>query len=446
MTPGEASADTEEPLTLQDVRDSWLVYDEDDRLLAFRELTRPEAEDLFLGLPAADQARLVRALPAAERRSWIRLLAPDDAADLIQNLPHEERPAYVALLDETTQKDVAGLLAFAEDDAGGLMHPRYVRLRPDLSVDEAIAYLRKAARERMGTVYYAYVLDADARLLGVVSARELLAAPPEKRVRDVMQTDVVTADETMDQEAVAGLIKRHDLVAVPVVDAQRRMKGVVTFDDIGDVLEEEVTEDIQKIGGTEALDAPYMRTSFGRMLRKRAGWLAVLFVGELFTASAMARYELELERAMVLALFIPLIISSGGNSGSQATTLVIRALALGEVTLKDWWRVIRRELATGVALGLLLAPIGIARILVWQQLHLYDFGEHHVLLALTVGFSVVGVVTWGTLAGSMLPFALRRLGFDAASASAPFVATLVDVSGLVIYLTIASALLRGTLL
>ncbi|MBL9089451.1 MAG: magnesium transporter [Planctomycetia bacterium] len=444
MAPHEA--DDDEPLTLQAVRDSWPAYDDDDRVAAFRSMSRPEAEDFFLDVRAQDQAWILRALRPDERRSWIRLLAPDDVADLLQAIPAEERPAYVALLDETTQKDVAGLLAFAEDDAGGLMHPRYVRIRPDLSVDEAITYLRKAARDKLGTLYYAYVLDAESHLLGVVSLRDLFVATPDKRVRDVMRTEVVVADETMDQEALARLFKQHRLFAVPVVDPERRMKGIVTFDDIGAVLEEEATEDIQKIGGTEALDTPYMRTPFPQMVRKRAGWLAVLFVGELFTASAMSRFEDEIKAATVLSLFIPLIISSGGNSGSQATTLVIRALALGEVTLKDWWRVVRRELASGVVLGLLLAPIGMARILLWQVFRLGDYTDHYVLVSLTVGLSVVGVVTWGTLAGSMLPFLLRRLRLDPASASAPFVATLVDVSGLVIYFTLASLILTGTLL
>jgi magnesium transporter len=444
MAPDEAPDD--EPLTLQAVRDSWPAYDDDDRVAAFRSMSRPEAEDFFLDVRAQDQAWILRALRPDERRSWIRLLAPDDVADLLQAIPAEERAGYVALLDETTQKDVAGLLAFAEDDAGGLMHPRYVRIRPDLSVDEAITYLRKAARDKLGTLYYAYVLDAESHLLGVVSLRDLFVATPDKRVRDVMRTEVVVADELMDQEALARLFKQHRLFAVPVVDAERRMKGIVTFDDIGAVLEAEATEDIQKIGGSEALDTPYMRTPFPQMVRKRAGWLAVLFVGELFTASAMSRFEDEIKAATVLSLFIPLIISSGGNSGSQATTLVIRALALGEVTLKDWWRVVRRELASGVVLGLLLAPIGMARILLWQVFRIGDYTDHYVLVSLTVGLSVVGVVTWGTLAGSMLPFLLRRLRLDPASASAPFVATLVDVSGLVIYFTLASVLLTGTLL
>lgn len=438
--------DRDEPLTLQDVRDSWPAYDDDDRVAAFRSLTRPEAEDFFLDVEPADEAWILRALRPEERRSWIRMLAPDDVADVLQAIPAEERPAYVALLDETTQKDVAGLLAFAEDDAGGLMHPRYVRIRPDLSVDEAITYLRKASREKVGTLYYAYVLDPEGRLLGVVSLRELFVAAADKKVRDVMQADPVVADETMDQEALARLFKQHRLFAIPVVDATRTMKGIVTFDDIGAVLEEEATEDIQKIGGTEALTTPYMRTPFLQMVRKRAGWLSVLFVGELLTVATMGRFEDKIRAATVLSLFIPLIISSGGNSGSQAATLVIRALALGEVTVRDWWRVIRRELASGVTLGLLLAPVAVGFILLLHTMGLADHTDHFVRVALVVALSIVGVVTWGTLAGSMLPLVLHRLRFDPASASAPFVATLVDVTGLMIYFSLATLLLTGRLL
>jgi magnesium transporter len=260
-----------------------------------------------------------------------------------------------------------------------------------------------------------------------------------------MRTDMVTASEQMDQEAVSLLFAQHDLMAVPVVDAEGRMRGIVTVDDIVDVVQEEATEDIQKIGGTEALDSPYLQIGFARMLRKRAGWLAALFLGEMLTATAMGYYENEIARAVVLALFIPLIISSGGNSGSQASTLVIRAMALGEVRLRDWWRVIRRELAVGLALGTTLGVIGLLRVLLWQALFRV-YGEHFLLIGLTVACSLVGVVLYGTVAGSMLPFLLRRLGFDPASASAPFVATLVDVSGIVIYFTVASLILRGILL
>jgi magnesium transporter len=432
----------EEPLHLDEVRDGWSLFDLEERIEAFHLLPRPEAEDLFLDLPSADQAAIVRGLPPPERRSWMRLLAPDDAADLVQQVPPEERAGLVALLDEVTQKDVGGLLAFAEDDAGGLMNPRYARLRPDMSVDEAVTYLRKLARERSGptTIYYTYVLDAESHLLGVASFRELFAASSEKRVRDVMRTDVVKADETMDQEALGRLFAEHDLVAIPVVDAQNRMKGVVTVDDIVDVVQEEATEDIQKMGGTEALGAPYLRTPFLEMIRKRAGWLGILFVGEMLTATVLGFYEGQL-RLTMLTFFLPLIISGGGNSGSQATTLVIRAMALGEVRMRDLWRVARREIASGLVLGGLLAALAIGRILLWHALDWQTYGDYEVRLALTVAVSVLGVVTWGTVVGSMLPFLLRRLGFDPASASAPFVATLVDVMGIVIYFSVAALLL-----
>jgi magnesium transporter len=273
----------------------------------------------------------------------------------------------------------------------------------------------------------------------------LFAATPDKTVRDVMSTELVTASEDLDQEALSRLFAQRDLQAVPVVDEEGRMKGVVTIDDIVDVLQEEATEDIQKIGGTEALDAPYLATGFAEMVRKRVTWLAVLFVSEMLTTTAMSRFEGEIARAVVLALFIPLIISSGGNSGSQASTLVIRALALGELKLVDWWRVVKRELASGLAMGGILGAIGFSRVELWQLLF-HNYGPHHLLIALTIAGSVIGVVTWGTLSGSMLPFLLRRVGLDPASASAPFVATLVDVTGIVIYFSVASIILHGTLL
>jgi magnesium transporter len=314
-----------------------------------------------------------------------------------------------------------------------------------MTADEAISYLHKQARERVETIYYVYVLDAQQRLVGVVSFRQLFEAPGSMKVRDLMQTEVVTVAEQMDQEDVGLLFARHSLLAIPVVDADRHMKGVVTVDDIVDVVQEEATEDIQKIGGMEALDEPYLDIGLFRMIRKRAGWLSALFMSETLTATAMGYYEHEIARAVVLALFIPLIISSGGNSGSQASTLVVRAMALGEVRLRDWWRVMRREFAAGLALGSILGMIGLLRILLWPT-RAALYGEHYILIALTVACSLVGIVLWGTISGSMLPLMMRRLGFDPASASAPFVATLVDVTGLIIYFTVASVILYGTLL
>jgi magnesium transporter len=445
VTSASVERARERSLLASELQEAWPVLSPEERLEGLILLPHAEAEDLLLGLPARDQAELILAMSPGERRSWIRLLPPDDAADVIQEAPEGERDGLLALLDEPTRKEVAALLAYAEDDAGGLMNPRYARLRPDMSVDEAITYLRRQARERLETIYYVYVLDAEQRLLGVVSFRELFAASPEKRVRDIMHVDVVTAPAEMDQEALSRLFAEHNFLAIPVVDAERHVKGIVTADDILDVVQEEATEDIQKFGGMEALDAPYLDASFWSMVRKRGGWLSILFVGEMLTATAMGYFEHEIARAVVLALFVPLIISSGGNSGSQASTLVVRALALGELRLRDWWRVVRREVAAGLSLGTILAAIGMARILAWQGLF-GAYGEHYMLIGLTVALSLIGVVIWGTLAGSMLPLVLRRFGLDPASASAPFVATLVDVSGLVIYFSVASLILRGTLL
>src|SRR5437762_6181927 len=308
MTPAVVERARERSLLASELADAWPVLSAEERLEGLRLLPHAEAEDLLLSLPARDQAELILETSPGERRSWMRLLPPDDAADVVQAAPQAEREGLLALLDDPTRKEVAALLAYAEDDAGGLMNPRYARLRPDMSVDEAITYLRRQARERLETIYYMYVLDAEQRLLGVVSFRDLFAAPPEKKVRDIMHTEVVTAPESMDQEALSRLFAEHDFLAIPVIDAERHVKGIVTVDDIVDVIQEEATEDIQKIGGTQALDAPYLQVTFSNMLRKRVVWLAVLFVGELLTATAMGRFENEIAKAVVLSVFIPLII------------------------------------------------------------------------------------------------------------------------------------------
>jgi magnesium transporter len=441
----ETMNEAREALSGSELQELWASLAPEARLEAFKALSRAEAEDFFWNLSAPDHVELLLALPAVERRGWMRLLAPDDAADAVQAAPEEARDGLLALLDDSARKEVTALLAYAEDQAGGLMSPRFARVRPDMTADEAISYLHKQARERVETIYYVYVLDAQQRLVGVVSFRQLFEAPGSMKVRDLMQTEVVTVSEQMDQEDVGLLFAKHSLLAIPVVDADGHMKGVVTVDDIVDVVQEEATEDIQKIGGMEALDEPYLDIGLFRMIRKRAGWLSALFISETLTATAMGYYEHEIARAVVLALFIPLIISSGGNSGSQASTLVVRAMALGEVRLRDWWRVMRREWAAGLALGAILGMIGLLRILLWPS-RATLYGEHYILVAITVACSLVGVVLWGTISGSMLPLIMRRLGFDPASASAPFVATLVDVTGLVIYFTMASIILHGTLL
>jgi len=432
-------------VSAEELHDVWATLAADERAEAFELLRAEEQADFFLNLRALGQAQILLGLPEPMRKTWMRILPPDDAADVLQEVDAKERELLAALLDDVARHEVNALLAYAEDRAGGLMSPRFARARPDMRADETIHYLRRQAHDRLETISYIYVLDAEQRVVGVCSFREIFSAPAHRLMREVMYPDPVVVDENLDQEEVAQNFLYYGYSSLPVVDADGRMKGIVTIDDIVDVVQEEATEDAQKFGGMEALDAPYFQTTFGEMIKKRAGWLAILFVGEMFTASAMGNFEDEIAKAVVLALFVPLIISSGGNSGSQASTLIIRAMTLGEVKLRDWWRIVRRELTLGVILGVILATIGVIRILSWQYAF-GSYGEHYGLVAITVGVSLIGVVTWGTLSGSMLPFILRRAGVDPASASAPFVATLVDVSGLVIYFEVAKIVMRGTLL
>ena len=443
-TPPPPATPVDEPLAQDELRDAWAVLDAHERIDGLHVLPREDAEEFFIALGGADQAALLRAMRRGERRSWLRLLEPDDVADVVQSAGDDERGELLALLDGPTRKEVEALLAYEEDDAGGLMNTRYARLRPSMTADEAISYLRRQARTQLETIYYAYVLDGEQRLLGVVSFRDLFSAAGSQRVADIMEKDVVSADPALDQEALSRLFAEHDLTVMPIVDSGGVMKGIVTVDDIVDVVQEEATEDAQKFGGMEALEVPYLQSRRREMLRKRGGWLAVLLVGEMLTTSALGFFEHQIARATVLTLFIPLIISSGGNAGSQASTLVIRAMALGEVRAADWWRVMRREIAIGIALGAGLGALGLLRVIAWGATGSY--GDHYVLIGLTVSLSLVGVVMFGTFCGAMLPFVLRRLGADPASASAPFVATLVDVTGLVIYFGLATWILTGSLL
>jgi magnesium transporter len=435
----------DDELTAADLREIWSILSLDERVQGFRVLPRDEAENLLFSLTDADLTKLVLALKPSDRRYWVRLLPPDDIADMVQSAPAEEREGLLGLLDDRTRHEVNALLAYAEDEAGGLMNPRYARVRPDMTIDEAISYLRKLARQSLGTFSYAYVLNEQQVLLGVISLRELFATDGNRTVRDAMQTGLVTLQENENQENVSRIFAETDLVAIPVVDAEGRMKGVVTVDDVVDVVQEEATEDIQKFGGMEALEAPYLATGFLSMVKKRGVVLAALFLGEMLTASAMGHFEEDLARAVVLALFIPLIISSGGNSGSQASTLVIRAMALGEVGLRDVFRVLKRELGAGMVMGTALGVVGFLRVVVWQQFW-PDYGPHYVAVGAVVAVALLGVVMLGTITGGLLPFLLKRVGLDPASSSAPFVATLVDVAGLIIYFSVASALLTGKLL
>jgi magnesium transporter len=339
--------------------------------------------------------------------------------------------------------NVGKLLDHEEGTAGRIMNPNVFALPDTATAADAVNALQEAGGVEM--VFYVYVTDDRRHLVGVVSLRRLLLVPPHTPLKQIMTTDIICADVDDAQQEVARKVQSYRLLAIPVVDAEHKLVGTVTVDDVIDVIEDEVTSDIQKLGGLEALDEPYVATPFATLVKKRARWLVVLFLGEMLTATAMGYFEAEIARAVVLALFVPLIISSGGNSGSQAASLMIRALAVGEVTVADWWRVMRREVRSGLVLGLILGAVGFIRVALWQQLF-HTYGEHWLPIAFTVLLSLIGVVLWGTISGSMLPFVMKRLGADPAASSAPFVATLVDVTGLVIYFTVAATILRGTLL
>jgi magnesium transporter len=375
-------------------------------------------------------------------------MTPDDRADALEGLEEETTEEILSEIPAAERAETEKLLAYEPDTAGGLMTTEFVSVSEDTPVDEALAAVRRIARsERREAMNTIYTTDAAGRVQGVMSLRELLAAPEGGKVSDIAWEEVQTVPVTADREEVARLTREYDLVAVPVVDDNGVIQGVVTVDDVIDALVEEHTEDVQRFGGMQALEEPYAQIHFLTMIKKRAPWLAALFIGEMLTTIPMKYFEGELQHAIVLGLFIPLIISSGGNSGSQATSLIIRSLALEEIKLRDWWRIFLRELPSGFALGCILGVIGIVRILLWQYFGIAGgYGPHYRLVALTVAIALVGVVTFGSLAGSMLPFVLRRFGFDPASASAPFVATLVDVTGLSIYFYVALLILRGTLL
>jgi magnesium transporter len=448
-----------------------LSGDEEDFAAACADFLPADIAEGLNGLPAEAATRVVGALPfhravqvfdepeLARRGELVAGLEPgraiplieamssDQQVELFRELSDEARGRLIHVLDAPTRDSLNLLLRYPPTSAGGIMTTEFVGVPASWNVEQVKTYIREVGQAKE-TVYAIYVLDPkDQRLRRVVSLKEVMLADAGTSVLEVGETKKpVTVRPLTDQEDVARLISKYDLLAIPVVDDTGRVLGIVTVDDIIDALVSETTEDVQKFGGMEALDEPYMQISLLAMVKKRAGWLCALFLGEMLTATAMGHFEAEISRAVVLALFIPLIISSGGNSGSQATSLIIRAMALREVTLRDWWRVAVRELPSGLALGSILGVIGVARILLWQGIGWYDYGPHYALVALTVGTALVGVVLFGSLAGSMLPFVLRRLGFDPASASAPFVATLVDVTGLVIYFTVALTILRGTLL
>jgi magnesium transporter len=427
-----------------DVAEVILDLPEDEQVIIFRVLPHDLAADVFEYLDLDAQQTLLRAMAHEQVVAILNEMAPDDRTALLEELPSAAARQLIRSLTPEERRVATALLGYPEDSVGRLMTPDFIAVHEDWTVQQVLDYVREHGRDSE-TLNFVYVVDDRGKLIDDVRMREFLLRPLATKVSEIRDENFVALNATDSQQDALNVFRRYDRAALPVVDSGGVVVGIVTSDDMLDVAEEEATEDIQKLGGSEALDAPYLTIRFPQMIRKRAPWLVILFLSEMLTATAMGFFQDEIAKAVVLALFVPLIISSGGNSGSQATTIVIRAMALGEVALRDWWKVMRREVFSGLTLGIILGTIGFLRIAVWSTaFHLY--GPHWPLIGLTIFFSLIGVVMWGTLSGSMLPFALRRVGLDPAAASAPFVATLVDVTGLIIYFTVAFLILRGTLL
>jgi magnesium transporter len=433
-----------------DVAEVILDLPEDEQVIIFRVLPHALAADVFEYLDFEAQEQLLRAMAHEQVGAILNEMAPDDRTALLEELPSAAARQLIRLLTPEERRVATALLGYPEDSVGRLMTPDFIAVHEDWTVQQVLDYVREHGRDSE-TLNFVYVVDDRGKLIDDVRMREFLLRPLATKVSEIRDKNFVALNATDSQQDALNVFRRYDRAALPVVDSGGVVVGIVTSDDMLDVAEEEATEDIQKFGGMEALDEPYMRIPVWRMVRKRAGWLVILFLGEMLTATAMANYQEELAKALVLALFLPLIVSSGGNSGSQASTLMIRAMALGEVNLRDWWRVMGREVQAGLMLGGILGAIGVVRVTAWaiileQYFHRQPYGPHWPLVALTVGISLVGVVLWGTLSGSMLPFLLRRIGADPATSSAPFVATLVDVTGLIIYFSIALVIMRGVML
>lgn len=428
-----------------DLADILIDLPTEDEGIVFRLLAKDRAAAVFSCLPVDRQAELVSSLSSEQLRDVLDGMTPDDRVSLLDELPGEVTRQVLESLSPQALAATRTLLGYPDGTAGHVMTPEFVSLAPEMTASEALDTVRRSTR-RVETMNVVYVIDRAGTLLFDLRLVDLVRADAQARVGALQSRPLVTIPVRTELPEVVQLSRRYDRVALPVVDDAGKLLGIITFDDVIDISEIEDTEMAQRLGGLEAIDTPYARTPFTMLLRKRGLWLSVLFVGEMLTATAMARFESEIAAAVVLALFIPLVISSGGNSGSQAATLIVRSLALSELALRDWWRVLLREVGSGLLLGGWLGAIGFARVILWQQMGWTDYGPHAIRLAVTIWASLVGVVTFGTVAGSMLPFVLRAVKLDPATSSAPFVATLVDVTGLIIYFTVAALILRGAML
>ncbi len=445
--------ETKDEATLRETLDRWLPADvavllgemtDDEDVAALRLLRGPQRARIFEYLDRSAQQRLLRALSDDDVGSLLTDMADDDRTALLESVSDDERSRCLARLTTEQRLLAESLLNYPVDSVGRLMTPHFVSVRPHWTIQHVLDHIRLHGQDSE-TLNVVYVVDDDHRLVDDLRIRQLLLANPQSPIDDLMDSQYVALRADDDKRSAVEIFRRYDRTALPVVNDAGRLLGIVTIDDVLDIAEEAATQDMQKLGGLEALDASYAATPLLTLVRKRAVWLVVLFLGEMLTATAMGYFEDEIAKAVVLALFVPLIISSGGNSGSQAATLIVRALALEEIKLRDWWRVLLREISSGAMLGLVLGAIGFGRIALWSAFS-DIYGPHWALVGLTVGLSLVGIVLWGCVAGAMLPFVLKRLGLDPATSSAPFVATLVDVTGLVIYFSVAIVVLRGTML
>ena len=427
-----------------DVVDLFDALSDEEDLAGMKMMSGPQRARVFEYLDRRSQKLLLGALPPESVRSLLNEIADDDRTAILEEFSESEQERLLTLLSDEQRVIAESLLTYPENSVGRLMTPHFVAVLPQWTVQHVLDHIRQHGQDSE-TLNVVYIVDHNHKLIDDLRIRKILLAKPSQYLSEILDNNFVTLKVNDPKREAVEVFRQYDRTALPVVDEDGKLLGVVTIDDVIDIAEESATADMQKLGGLEALNEPYDTTPLLTMIRKRAVWLVVLFLGEMLTATAMGFFEVEIEKAVVLALFVPLIISSGGNSGSQAATLIVRALALGEVKLRDWFRVFRREVLSGLALGCTLGLIGFSRIALWTTFT-DIYGPHWFLVGLTVGISLVGIVLWGTIAGAMLPFALKRFGLDPATSSAPLVATLVDVTGLIIYFSVAILLLRGTLL
>ena len=424
-----------------------LVYEMpeyDSQIIANMSMHR--AASVFKLLETSNQKDIIHKLPPNKAAELLNDLPADDRTDFLEELPSNGVRELIKLLNPEERKITLSLLGYPENSIGRLMNPDYVYVYPYNTVAEVFDTIRKYGKNS-DAINVIYVINHKGELLDDIRIGEFILNPPDTLVSDLMdERRVISLNAYDDQETASEVFKMNNRIALPVVSQSNKLLGIVTIDDVLWVATEEYSEDMQKMGGTQAFEEPYLDIALFKLYKKRVGWLIILFLSEMLTATAMQFFEVEIEKATLLALFVPLIMSSGGNSGSQASTLIIQAMTLGEVTIADWWRVMRRELLSGAMLGLTLGTIGLLRIMMWQQLHLYDYGQHWLLVGITIFFTLIGIVLWGSVIGSMLPIVLKRLKLDPATSSAPFVATLVDVTGIIIYFSVAYMVLKGTLL